>query len=201
MQKKKILIIICCIVCAILYLVVTKESQSTDIIYMKEEQESEKAEQEVNPKISSQLESIKKNTTPKVEENYIYVHICGAVKKEDVYRLSKGARVYEALAMAGGLANNGESSKVNLARIIVDGESIYFPMKGEKIKANDDGIVNINTCTKEDLMKLPGIGEAKAGDIIEYREKNGGFTKTEEIMKISGIKDSLYNKIKDKIKV
>lgn len=61
--------------------------------------------------------------------------------------------------------------------------------------------VNINTAPKEELMTLKGIGESKAEDIIAYRESHGGFSKIEDIMKISGIKNAAFDKIKDDITV
>ena len=61
--------------------------------------------------------------------------------------------------------------------------------------------VNLNTATREELMTLMGIGEAKADDIIAYRESHGGFQKIEDIKKISGIKDAAFEKIKDDITV
>lgn len=61
--------------------------------------------------------------------------------------------------------------------------------------------VNINTATKEELMTLRGIGEARAEDIIRYRESHGGFQKIEDIMKVSGIKDAAFQKIKEDITV
>ena len=64
-----------------------------------------------------------------------------------------------------------------------------------------DGKVNLNTATKEELMTLPGVGEAKAELIIRYREESGGFHAIEDIMNISGIKEGLFAKIKEKIKV
>lgn len=69
--------------------------------------------------------------------------------------------------------------------------------EGEGESGSD--LVNINTADKASLMTLPGIGESKAEKIIEYREKNGGFSSCEDLMLISGIKDGLYNKVKDKI--
>lgn len=62
-----------------------------------------------------------------------------------------------------------------------------------------EGRVNLNTADKATLMTLPGIGESKADKIIKYREENGGFSSTEDLMLISGIKEGLYNKVKDKI--
>ena len=64
-----------------------------------------------------------------------------------------------------------------------------------------DGRVNINTAGAEELMTLPGVGEAKAADIIAYREANGGFSSPEDIMQVSGIKDAMFQKIRDKIKI
>ena len=64
-----------------------------------------------------------------------------------------------------------------------------------------DRLININTAEASELMKLKGIGAARAADIIAYREKNGGFQTIEEIMKVSGIKNSLFEGIKDNITV
>ncbi len=64
-----------------------------------------------------------------------------------------------------------------------------------------NGLININTATAAELTGIPGIGESIAGKIVKYREENGKFSCTEDIMKISGIKDKLYQKIKDMITV
>lgn len=61
------------------------------------------------------------------------------------------------------------------------------------------GKVSINSATKEELMTLTGIGEAKAEDIIKYREENGPFKTIEDIKNVSGIGDSLFAKIKENI--
>ncbi|MBS1318374.1 MAG: hypothetical protein HP042_08085, partial [Lachnospiraceae bacterium] len=64
-----------------------------------------------------------------------------------------------------------------------------------------DGKININQASEAELMTLPGIGEAKAADILRYREENGRFEQIEDIMNISGIKEAVFSKIKDKIMV
>lgn len=61
------------------------------------------------------------------------------------------------------------------------------------------GLININTADKSELMKLDGIGEKRADDIISYREQSGAFASPQDIMKVNGIKQSSYDKIKDKI--
>ena len=69
------------------------------------------------------------------------------------------------------------------------------------INAAQGGKVNINTAAQEELCTLTGIGEAKARAIIAYREAHGGFAKPEDIMKVTGIKQSGYEKIQDQITV
>lgn len=66
---------------------------------------------------------------------------------------------------------------------------------------SDSRLVNLNTATKEELMSLTGIGEAKAADILRYREEHGRFERIEDVMKISGIKEAAFQKIRDNITV
>lgn len=72
---------------------------------------------------------------------------------------------------------------------------------GEEKEDNKDTLISINNATKEKLMTLPGIGESKAESIIKYRQENGDFKKIEDIKNVSGIGESVYNKIKDYIKI
>lgn len=75
-------------------------------------------------------------------------------------------------------------------------------MKGTETETTgetDDGLVDINTASKEELLTLPGVGESRAQSIISYREKNGGFSRIEDIMRVEGIKEGMFAKMKDKI--
>lgn len=74
-------------------------------------------------------------------------------------------------------------------------------VKDESMEASEGKLININTASKEELMTLSGVGEAKATAIIEYREANGGFKEITDIMQVSGIKEGSYNKFKDKITI
>ena len=135
--------------------------------------------------------------------NSIFVYVYGAVQTEGVYELPSGSRVYEAIEKAGGFREDAETRSVNQAMILSDEDCIYIPAIGEEGETSlqNDGKVNLNKASKEELMTLPGIGQSKAESIIRYRENNGGFQKIEDIMKISGIKESLFEQIKDLIKV
>ena len=65
--------------------------------------------------------------------------------------------------------------------------------------AGSSNLIDINKASKSELMQLSGIGEARALDIISYREKHGAFKRIEDIKNVSGIKDAAFNKIKDYI--
>lgn len=149
------------------------------------------------------------------EAGNIFIYVCGAVREPGVYVLPEGSRVYEAIRMAGGMTPEANEAFVNQARVLVDGEQITVFTKEETegldpetfeydVPAADpvsQGKININKASAEELTSLSGIGEAKALAIIEYRETNGAFRETADIMKVSGIGEALYNKIKDDIDV
>ena len=100
---------------------------------------------------------------------------------------------------------------VNLAERLEDGERIYFPDYQEleelgivpisSTESSESGLVNINTADAETLKTLPGIGDAKAADIIAYREEHGAFSSIEDIKNVSGIGESIYNRISSGITV
>ena len=78
----------------------------------------------------------------------------------------------------------------------------YMTAYGEDISVIEEqteGIVNINKATESELMTLPGIGSSRAADIVRYRTDNGRFQTIEDIMKVSGIKEAAFNKIKNYI--
>lgn len=164
------------------------------------------------------------NGAPAAPQAY-FVHVCGAVENPGVYELAEGQRVYEAVQLAGGFTGEAAADFINLAEPVQDGMKIMVPEKGQvpeegwgvqQAGAGSGGPadaarnasspagrqkVNINTAAKEELMTLRGIGEARAEDIIRFRQERGGFGRIEDIMEVSGIKDAAFQKIKDDITV
>jgi len=141
------------------------------------------------------------------ELDKIYVHVCGAVKKPGVYELEAGSRICHAIELAGGLTKDAVENSMNQAEVLSDGQQIYV-MSAAEVKViseesgmTQDGKVDINQASKEELMTLPGIGEAKAELIIRHREENGRFNSIDEIMEIEGIKEGVFHKIEDMITV
>ncbi|MCR5665439.1 MAG: helix-hairpin-helix domain-containing protein [Eubacterium sp.] len=152
-------------------------------------------------------ESTQSRKQDETQSDEIYVYICGAVKSPGVYPVKDGSRIYEVVELAGGLTKKAAADSVNLAEEVTDGQMVVVPSK-EKSQAevtdgsdNEDDKVNINTATKEELMTLSGIGEAKADAIIAYREENGSFRAVEDLVNVSGIAEGTLGKIKENIKV
>jgi len=146
-------------------------------------------------------EDKKQESTENTE--YIFVYVCGAVNCEGVYELPSGSRVYQAIEVAGGFREDADKNSVNQAEILEDEERIYVPVIGEEVQmeSEESGKININKAAKEELMTLPGVGESRAESIIKYREEQGAFQSIEDIMQVSGIKEGLFEKIKDLITV
>ncbi len=139
----------------------------------------------------------KENTT------IIYVHVCGAVASPGVYEFTGEERIFDAIERAGGMTLDADTTYLNMAKLLTDGMKLYVPTKEEVANMADgsSNIVNINTASVQQLTTLPGIGQSKAEDIVNYRNENGEFQTIEDIMNIPGIKEAAFNKIKDYISV
>ena len=150
----------------------------------------------------------------------ISIHIDGAVVQPGVYDIKtkdgSELRVRDAVDAARGLTEEANVSSINLAAKIEDGQKIHIPKVGEvAVDANSasaretsgassgqdskSGLVNINTATEKDLETLPGIGEATAKAIVEDRRENGSFKTIDDLMRVSGIGEKKFEKIKGKI--
>lgn len=156
------------------------------------------ASEETNDGLSQQTEE--------KEDGRIYIHIVGAVKKPGVYTFQKKPRVIEVVEKAGGFTKDAVTTEVNQAEVVEDGTQLTIASQkdpkekdGQLAEQVEAEKVNLNTATKEQLMTLSGIGEAKAVAIIAYREEKGKFQKTEDLMNIPGIKEGVFDKIKSQI--
>ena len=142
----------------------------------------------------------------------VYVYVTGAVANPGVYSLDEGLRVRDAVEAAGGLAEDADASPVNLARVLSDGEHIELPTKAEVEAALAQGpaggasgaaaatsLVNINTADASALETLSGVGSATAQAIISDREQNGPFSSIEDLMRVDGIGEKKFAKLKDSI--
>ena len=152
-------------------------------------------------------ESVENNTNIN-----IIVDVKGEVINPGTYQFESGKRVVDAIEKSGGLTNKADVSSINLSEKLVDEMVIYIPTKSddgnqsiidnkEKKENKIDSKVSINTANISSLMTLSGIGKKKAEAIVEYREKNGAFKSIEDITKVTGIGNSIFEKIKNNIKL
>ena len=170
-----------------------------------------------------------KNEASPADAPVIYVDVSGAVLNPGVYELAEDSRVFEAAEKAGGLAEDADTSSVNLAARLADGDKLYIPTKDEikagktdagiitgiiaekqnkekassagTAKQNDTGsvIININTADAAKLTEISGIGPSTAQKIIDYRTQHGSFKSVTELLIVSGIGEKTHAKIKDKL--
>ena len=158
----------------------------------------------------------------------IVVDVCGAVKSPGVIIIPAGSRVYEAIAICGGVASDSDVERINQATVLEDGDQLYIPRKNEKSQtdlgsasgslgnpsaigvirstgstggANKPGLININTANSTKLQELNGVGPSTAAKIIEYREQSGGFEKIEDLMEVKGIGTKTFEKLKPYITI
>ena len=142
----------------------------------------------------------------------VVVDVGGAVIEPGVVELDAGSRVADAIEAAGGLAIDADCTTLNQAQLLQDGQKVYVPKEGEidasgalvDSSTQEAGqaattLVNINTGTLEELDALPGVGPATAQAIIDDREANGPFASEEDIMRVSGIGEKRYEKLKGSI--
>ena len=148
---------------------------------------------------------------PPPTEKPVIVYITGAVPRPGVYALPQGARIQDAISAAGGFLAEAEKSQINLAALLADGEKLDIPYiegaspilttPAPEVVTSTTELIDINVASAAELEELPGIGPTTAQKIIEYREQNGPFLSTEDIINVSGIGPGTYERIKDLITV
>lgn len=167
--------------------------------------DSDKAQRE--EALETDLEDTVSVEASKEEASSVCVYVCGEVMKPGVYELTAKSRIGEAIEAAGGMTEEAASTWLNLAEHVTDGQKIEVPSKEEakelvlEREQQESGLINLNTATAEQLMSLSGIGESKAEDILNYRKQHGDFQTIEDLMQIPGIKERVFEKIKDQITV
>ena len=132
----------------------------------------------------------------------LVVHVSGAVASPGVFSMKEGDRLEDAIAAAGGATTGARLSCVNLAVRVKDEAHFHVPGSDEPCQASSTATaeretsgLDLNTASTEQLETLPGIGEVKDQAIVGYRDRNGPFRATEEIMDVRGIGIATYEAI------
>lgn len=176
----------------------------------------------------SEIKYVDKIITEECISENIKVELKGMVVNPGVYELPLGSRVIDLINMGGGLLSDSNTRYINLSMKLED-EMVVIVYSNQDIEAskeenfitkyikeecncpvvtndscinkNNSDLININSAGVEELTHLTGVGESRAQSIIDYRETNGLFNSIEDIMNVSGIGESAFNKFKDNITV
>ncbi|EGO9137187.1 competence protein ComEA [Enterococcus faecalis] len=154
------------------------------------------------------------DATKERAETMIYVDIKGAVKVPGIYQLKNQQRIWDALALAGGVSEEADTAQVNYAQKVKDQMIIYVPKKGESVaqsletlqesapaQQNQEEKINVNTATEAELQTISGIGAKKAQEIIRFRDEQGPFKIVEELKNVPGIGEKTVERLKDMLTV
>lgn len=170
---------------------------------------------EMNPSKESDIENIRKDYKDLQQDiSMITIHISGEVNNPGVVNIESDKRLSDAVDKLGGITENADLNNINLAMKIEDAKHYIIPRIGEEVKDNEainnenenknseninSNKININQATVEELDRLPGVGQATANKIINYREEHGDFKSIEELKDVNGIGNKKYEEIKDEI--
>jgi competence protein ComEA len=153
----------------------------------------------------------------------LLVHVVGQVRRPGVVRLAPGARVLDAVKAAGGATPSADLDRLNLARLVADGEQIVVPKPGESILTGGapgaggtgvgsggqgspglgsaGGLIDLNTADATALDSLPGVGPVLAQRILDWRAQHGRFSSVDELGEVTGIGDKILSQIRPKVRV
>lgn len=137
-------------------------------------------------------------STPKSAKRF-EVRIDGEVEKPGTYSVTEGSRICDVIYLAGGVTHNADADLMDLDAIVVADTHIHVPSILIDEIPDVVPVININTADKDELMIIPGIGEVTAQRIVDYRDVNGAFANSSDIMNVRGIGEKKYSEIKDYI--
>lgn len=217
MKKCRIIVFIIVLLFSIYKIVDNKSLDIKDNIYIVSEKENNEKETISNKKYNNV--DTHENENEKIEainKKHITVFVSGEVKNPGVVTIENDKRLSDAVNEVGGTTENADLNKINLAIKLKDESHYIIPKVGEDLQShenidlensvtsnsnNKNNLININTATIQELDNLPGVGEATANKIINYREEKGRFNSIEEIKNVNGIGDKKYDEIKALINI
>lgn len=219
-NKKSIIFLIITFICVTTIIIKDKLYFKDDIYIVSKEEPNNKESILANSEDAhdnyEEVNNIKKDTLDdEINSEMITVYISGQVNNPGVVTLENSKRLADAIELLGGVTEDADLNRINMALKIKDEEHYIIPKIGEEIsndsllinntiEANsksESNKININLATIKELEDLPGVGEATANKIVRYRDENGNFKSIEEIKNVNGIGDKKYEDLKELISI
>lgn len=220
-KQKKVVLIVFITIFSISTTIINRGLKTRDNVYVVSKSEKEETK---NIKYDEQMDKDKilekpanKNDINENKSKEIRIFVSGEVKNPGVVTIENSKRLIDAIDSLGGFTEEADLNKINLAMTIEDEMHYIIPKIGEEINNNknnnenatqnniksqeENSKININIANVSDLDKLPGVGEATANKILNYREEKGQFKSIEEIKNVNGIGDKKYEDIKEMITI
>ena len=210
LKKRKIIFFIMIIIICVGVMIIKDKinSDSNEGVYVLSEEDNKMSVNEENSNTKKEKE------VENISTKEVTVYVSGAINNPGIVTLNQGDRLSDAVDKLGGMTEDADFNQVNLAIKVEDEKHYIIPKIGEKIEIpveqrqesalenkENSTKININSATIEELDTLPGVGEATANKILNYRSENGNFNSIEEIKNVNGIGDKKYEEIKDLISV
>ena len=214
MKKWKIIIFVLILLFSIYKVIDSKNLDIKDNVYIVSQSDVHEKES-ISNNISDENDNQEKEKIKieNINKKTITVFISGEVKNPGVVTIDAEKRLSDAVNELGGTTENADLNKVNLAMKLKDESHYIIPKIGDNLESytnetfendienNKNNLININTASIQELDTLPGIGEATANKIVNYREEKGKFNSIEEIKNVNGIGDKKYEELKTLISI
>ena len=203
--KKIIFFIMILTICIAGLFIKNKLSHQEEIFVLSEENSKDDLEIEKDANIEIN------ESTNEVSSKEVTVYISGEVNSPGIVTVNSGERLANVVEKVGGVTSTADLNQVNMAIKVEDEEHYIIPKIGEVLEVQENTMaensetkensskININKATIEELDSLPGVGEATANKIVNYRDENGEFKSIEEIKNVNGIGDKKFQDMKDLI--
>ncbi len=149
-------------------------------------------------------------SAPTIPPADVHVHAAGAVLRPGLYRMPPGARVADVIEAAGGVGDDADLDRINLAAPVVDGGQVFVPAVGEPFagaeavggaEGSATGPIDLNVADAGRLESLPGVGPATAEAIVAHREEHGRFATVDQLLDVRGIGPAKLDAIRELVVV
>ncbi len=161
------------------------------------------------PSIAPPAQAALASPSGSIATGTVFVHVAGAVRHPGLYELPRGARVADALEIAGGVLRRGRVDLLNLAEVVIDGSQVVVPTTGKaggvasSPQPEPSGVstIDLNVADQAALESIPGVGPVTATAILQHRAELGSFTSLDQLLDVTGIGPATLESIRPYVSI